>query len=57
MIMPTTLFAFFAYCFIFFFDSLIYMLLKVKLSVFINKNSQVFFYLYTLKLPAIHKIF
>ena len=28
-----------------------------KFEVFINKNSQVFLYLYTLKLPAIHKIF
>ena len=41
--------------FICFFDSLIYKLFKFE--VFINKNSQVFLYLYTLMLPAIHKIF
>ena len=47
VIMPSILFAFLTV-------SLIYKLFKDL--VFINKNSQIFFYLYTLKLPAINKI-
>ena len=47
--MPAILFAFLTVSFI------NYMLFKFE--VFINKNSQVFLYLYTLMLPAIHKIF